>query len=153
MSGTYTLLAQSENPSITLSIQKQPSRSSLLNTLFPARTKPPPTKRTPATAPPKVRGIVGKDPGELSIRAAMARKKAFQLESFENGDYGAEIDIDGADNETDEEEMEKEMEEMRFLLQYQSQDLREEEMGIIHVEGRERGERKSLAGRLLRKSA
>ena len=153
MSGTYTLLAQSENPSITLSIQKQPSRSSLLNTLFSARTKPP-TKRTPATAPPKHRGIVGKDPGELSIRAAMARKKAFQLESFENGDYGAEIDMNGLDNETDEEEMEKEMEEMRFLLQYQSQDLGEEEMGMIHVEGRERGERKkSLAGRLLRKSA
>ena len=84
----------------------------------------------------------------------MARKKAFQLESFENGDYGAEIDMNGLDNETDEEEMEKEMEEMRFLLQYQSQDLGEEEMGMIHVEGRERGERKkSLAGRLLRKSA
>ncbi|KAI4274332.1 MAG: hypothetical protein LQ337_004026, partial [Flavoplaca oasis] len=113
MSGTYTLLAQSETPSITLSIQKQPSRSSLLRTLFPAGTKPP-TKRTPATAPLRHRGIVGKDPSELSIRAAMARKKAFQLESFENGDYGAEIDIDGLDNETDEEEMEKEMEEMRF---------------------------------------
>ncbi|KAL9010289.1 MAG: hypothetical protein Q9180_009310, partial [Flavoplaca navasiana] len=84
----------------------------------------------------------------------MARKKAFQLESFENGDYGAEIDIDGLDNEIDEEEMEKEMEEMRFLLQYHSQDLGEEQMGMIQIEGRERGERKkSLAGRLLRKSA
>ena len=83
----------------------------------------------------------------------MARKKAFQLESFENGDYGAEID--GAGSETDEEEMEKEMEELRFLLQYQSQDLGEEEPGMmIPLEGREKGERKkSLAGRLLGRSA
>lgn len=65
----------------------------------------------------------------------MARKKAFQLESFENGDYGDYED-------TDEEGMEKEMEEMQFLLQYESQDLveveAEEEPAMLQpMEGRE----------------
>lgn len=56
--------------------------------------------------------------------------------------------------------MEKEMEEMRFLLQYESQDLGAMEgagllMGPGGVEGRERGggRQRSLAARLLRKGA
>ncbi|KAL8989107.1 MAG: hypothetical protein Q9169_008431 [Polycauliona sp. 2 TL-2023] len=93
------------------------------------------------------RGVVGKDPGELSIRASMARKKAFQLESFANGDDG------NHDVDTDEEEMEKEMEEMHFLLEYQSPDLTvvKEELPVQPLEGRERGGRKkSYAARFLK---
>ncbi|KAI4246253.1 MAG: hypothetical protein L6R42_009957 [Xanthoria sp. 1 TBL-2021] len=141
------MLPQSKTAPVSLSIKKKESRSSLLGTFFPGRVQPP-SKRNSAAPPIKIRGVVGADPGELSIRASMARKKAFQLESFENGEYGDYEDTDG-------EEMEQEMEEMQFLLQYESQDLAEvkvkEEPAMLQpMEGRERGRRqKSFAARLL----
>lgn len=46
----------------------------------------------------------------------MARKKAFQIQSLEHGDFGArEEDIDHVT-----EEDEKDMEELRFLIRYEN---------------------------------
>ncbi|KAI4285555.1 MAG: hypothetical protein L6R38_000576 [Xanthoria sp. 2 TBL-2021] len=139
------MLPQSKTAPISLSIKKKENRSSSLGTFLSSRAQSS-SKRNSDAPPIKIRGVVGADPGELSIRASMARKKAFQLESFENGDYG---DYEN----TDEGEMEKEMEEMQFLLQYESQDLVEVEEApamLQPMEGRERGGRqKSFAARLL----
>ncbi|CAO1596481.1 hypothetical protein XANCAGTX0491_000326 [Xanthoria calcicola] len=173
MPATYNPLSQSESTTP----QKQSNRSSrLLDTFFSSRRAPASSSSSsssspksnkkpnaatataaPSTPPTKPRGVVGADAGELSIRASTARKNAFQLESFANGDYGCD-GFGGGD--TDEEDMEKEMEEMRFLLQYESQDLGAMEGGGLSVgpggvEGRERGggRQRSLAARLLRKGA
>ncbi|CAL8576930.1 hypothetical protein XPA_002792 [Xanthoria parietina] len=171
MPATYNPLSQSES---TTPQKQSNNRSNPLATFFSSRRVPPSSSSSSpksnnkksaatATAPPSAptkppRGVVGADAGELSIRASAARKNAFQLESFANGDYGS--DGFGGGGDMDEEEMEKEMEELRFLLQYESQDLGAMEgggllMGPGGVEGRERGggRQRSLAARLLRKGA
>ncbi|KAL8656852.1 MAG: hypothetical protein Q9226_002501 [Calogaya cf. arnoldii] len=147
MSAAYTLLSQSATTPVSLSIKKKENQSSLFGSFFSTRAQP--ESECNSTAPAKkVRGVVGADPGELSLRASMAKKKAFQIESFENGSYGTD-----GDDDTDEEEMEKEMQELRFFLQYECQDLIDtkiEQSLLQPVEGRERGDRKkSFAARLL----
>ncbi|KAL8787809.1 MAG: hypothetical protein Q9213_001996 [Squamulea squamosa] len=155
MPATYTMLPQSEKPTVPVSLKKKTSGFSLFGASRSTHGQWS-SKRT-CTAPIKVRGIVGKDPGELSIRASMARKKAFQMESFEGGDYGADVDIDSLDDED-----EKDMEDLRFLLGYACQDLVSDGEDLIGegkkqmqpVEGRVRGARqKSFAARLLSKGS
>ncbi|KAL8773185.1 MAG: hypothetical protein Q9209_001861 [Squamulea sp. 1 TL-2023] len=155
MSATYTMLSQSEKTTIPISEKKKSSGSSLFRASFPTRAQS--SSKRICTAPIKARGIVGKDPGELSIRASMARKKAFQMESFESGDYGADIDIDSLDDED-----EKDMEDLKFLMGYACQDLVSDEKAFIGKEkkqmqpvgGRERGARqKSFATRLLNRGS
>ncbi|KAL8729459.1 MAG: hypothetical protein Q9166_004707 [cf. Caloplaca sp. 2 TL-2023] len=141
MSATYIKLSQSDSsptPTPTASIKKNQRRSNLLGSFFPSRSVSP--TKIKCNPPTRVRGIVGADPGELSIRESMARKKAFQIESFENGDYGEECDIDEAS-----EEDEKELEELRFLMA-----LMDGEEMLRPLEGRKRaGRKKSFAARLL----
>ncbi|KAL8679826.1 MAG: hypothetical protein Q9186_003942 [Xanthomendoza sp. 1 TL-2023] len=152
MSATYTLLSQSETSSIPLPIKNREERPSLLGAFFSARPNEQRTKRN-NIQPVRVRGIVGADPSELSIRASMARKKAFQAESFEKGDFGADLDIDNIDQED-----EKEMQELEFLMRYECQDLLGEEEKVKGlqplVEGGERlRKKKSFATRLLSRGA
>ncbi|KAL8808314.1 MAG: hypothetical protein Q9182_000134 [Xanthomendoza sp. 2 TL-2023] len=154
MSATYTLLSQSETISIPFPIRKQKEHPSLLGGFSSTRPNKQPTKCN-NIQPGRVRGIVGADPGELSIRASMARKKAFEAESFENGDFGADSDLDDIN-----EEDEKEMEELIFLMGYECQDLLGEEEKRKtkdlqpRAEGQERlGKKKSFATRLLSRGA
>ncbi|KAL8912451.1 MAG: hypothetical protein Q9171_002544 [Xanthocarpia ochracea] len=126
MPATYTKISQSNTTTIPISTKKTVSRSGLLGGFLPNNAQSPP-KRT-STTPVKVRGVVGKDPGELSIRASMARKKAFEIESLENGDYGADHDIDELDEEDS-----KDLEDLRFMMSYACQDLMgdEENHGLL----------------------
>ncbi|KAL8803489.1 MAG: hypothetical protein Q9200_006191 [Gallowayella weberi] len=154
MSATYTLLSQSEANSIPFPVKYQKERPSLLGGFFSACPSKQPTKCS-SVQPARVRGIVGADPGELSIRASMARKEAFQAESFENGDFGADLDLDDVN-----EEDEKEMQELMFLMGYECQDLLGEEekekkkelQPLMKDQGR-LGKKKSFATRLFSREA
>lgn len=81
---------------------------------------------------PKTRGIVGADPGELSIRESNARRKAFDIECYESGDDGSSFDFDNVD--------EKEMEELLLEMRYLEGGKKALEDG---------GRKKSLTSRLL----
>ncbi|KAL8714263.1 MAG: hypothetical protein Q9225_006622 [Loekoesia sp. 1 TL-2023] len=87
--------------------------------------------------PPKTRGIIGAGPGEIRIREAAARKKAFERECYDSGDDGAECDYDG---DVDEKEMEELLEEMRYLEGGGRKGSKKEGEG---------GRKKSFAARLL----
>lgn len=86
------------------------------------------------TSMPKSRGIVGADPGELRIREAAARRKAFDKECYESGDDGSSFEYENVD----EKEMEELLEEMRYL-----------EGGKKALKEGDVGRKKSFAARLL----
>ncbi|KAL8936624.1 MAG: hypothetical protein Q9211_004098 [Gyalolechia sp. 1 TL-2023] len=83
---------------------------------------------------PKSRGIVGADPGELKIREAARRRKAFDKECYEAGDDGSSFEYENVD----EKEMEELLEEMRYL-----------EGGKTALTEGDGGRKKSFAARLL----
>ncbi|KAL8968396.1 MAG: hypothetical protein Q9183_002478 [Haloplaca sp. 2 TL-2023] len=97
-------------------LPRLPLRFSISAPALPKLTSTAQAKR-PASAAPRPRGIPGQDPGELRIRAAAARKRAFELESYSAGNDGNE------EGEIDE----NEMAELLHQIDYECQDLFEAE--------------------------
>ncbi|KAL8938939.1 MAG: hypothetical protein Q9216_003625 [Gyalolechia sp. 2 TL-2023] len=83
---------------------------------------------------PKTRGIVGADPGELRIREAAARRKAFDKECYQSGDDGSSFEFENVD----EKEMEELLEEMMYM-----------EVGKKALQEGGGGKNKSFAAKLL----
>ncbi|KAL8865210.1 MAG: hypothetical protein Q9174_007011 [Haloplaca sp. 1 TL-2023] len=96
--------------SLLPSLPRLPLRFTASAPSLPKLVSTPQAKR-PASAAP--RGIPGQDPGELRIRAAAARKRAFELESYSAGTDGDE------EGEIDE----NEMTELLHQISFECQDL------------------------------